>query len=140
MIPPCPIPTWIIALVLALAPAAPRTAQEAPGSPIPPSPAPTHSPPPTSRPGPSYSVEGTATWYRYVQGKAAAGPELRRALGRSWRGQVVTVTRGGRSVVVRLNDWCACPGGRIVDLDRRDFARLADPSRGVLKVVVSWAD
>lgn len=134
----CTITAWIIALVLASAPATPRTAQEAPGRPI------RHlavhpvTQAPSPSPGPSYSVGGTATWYRYVQGKAAAGPDLRRALGASWRGTVVRVTRGGREVVVRLNDWCACPGGRIIDLDRRDFARLADPSRGVVKVNVSW--
>jgi hypothetical protein len=38
---------------------------------------------------------------------------------------------------VVLSDWCGCPGGRVVDLDRRDFAVLAPPSVGVLPVTVS---
>lgn len=140
----CPLPPWVVPIILALAVGlgleAPRTAQEAPGRPIPTQAAPTPSPKPTSRPGPSYSVTGTATWYRYVQGQAAAGPGLRGSLGPSWRGRIVTVTAGDVAIRVRLTDWCGCPGGRVVDLDRRDFARLASPSRGVVKVVVKWDD
>lgn len=82
------------------------------------------------------SLEGIATWYRWHPGEAAAGPGLRRFLGKSWRGSVVTVSRGSRSVTVRLTDWCACPGRRIVDLDVRAFAALGDPSLGVLRVEV----
>lgn len=86
-------------------------------------------------------MAGVATWYAYVQGQAAAGPALRALLGPSWRGTVVTVTAGGGPAVqVRLTDWCACadrPGGpTVIDLDRRDFAALAPPSRGVVQVVV----
>jgi hypothetical protein len=134
-----PIPPWIIALVLAMSPASPRTAQEALGRTEAPPAVSTPSPTDTPRPGPSYSVGGKATWYRYVPGQAAAGPDLRRALGKSWRGSTVQVQGpGGRVVVVRLTDWCACPGGRIIDLDLASFARLAPPSRGVLKVSVEW--
>jgi rare lipoprotein A (peptidoglycan hydrolase) len=39
-------------------------------------------------------------------------------------------------VTVKLSDWCACPNGRVIDLDVRSFARLADPSRGVITVEV----
>jgi hypothetical protein len=85
---------------------------------------------------PSPSLRGIATWYDYRPGEAAAGPALRRLLGRSWRGTTVTVRAGDRRVTVRLTDWCACPGGRIVDLDRRSFALLAAPSRGIVKVKV----
>jgi hypothetical protein len=81
-------------------------------------------------------LRGLATWYRWRPGEAAAGPGLRRFLGKSWRGMEVTVRRGDRSVRVRLTDWCACPGGRIVDLDVRAFAVLGDPSLGVLRVRV----
>lgn len=41
-------------------------------------------------------------------------------------------------VRVRLVDWCACPNGRVLDLYRSAFQRLADPSRGLVKVTVSW--
>jgi rare lipoprotein A (peptidoglycan hydrolase) len=60
-------------------------------------------------------------------------------LGANWRGTVVTVTANGHSVTARLTDWCACGGGRVIDLDRRLFAQLAPPSRGVLRVTVSRA-
>lgn len=95
------------------------------------SPEPTRTAPP---PGPS--LRGVATWYRWRPGEAAAGPGLRAFLGKDWRGSVVTVRRGSRAVRVRLTDWCACPGGRIVDLDVRSFSRLGAPSRGILRVEV----
>ena len=80
-------------------------------------------------------VSGTASWYRWHPGEAAAGPALRRALGRNWRGTVVTVTANGHSVRVRLTDFCQCPQ-RVIDLDVRAFARLAAPSRGLVRVSV----
>jgi rare lipoprotein A (peptidoglycan hydrolase) len=87
---------------------------------------------------------GTASWYcghgsachhSYPGGLyAAAGPALRVG---SWRGRTVIVRAGGRSVAVRLIDWCACPR-RIIDLYSDAFIRLAPLSRGVLKVTVTW--
>jgi hypothetical protein len=71
---------------------------------------------------------------------AAAGPELRRALGRHWRGRVVRVVAGDRSVVVRLVDWCQCylgtPGERLVDLGDEAFDRLAPLAAGLIAVRV----
>ena len=88
------------------------------------------------------AVGGWATWYRYHEGQAAAGPALRRAIGSSWRGTRVIVSAGGRHVVVRLTDWCACGKrhGRdtVIDLDNRDFAKLAPLSRGVVIVGVEY--
>jgi hypothetical protein len=82
-------------------------------------------------------ARGVATWYRYVPGHAAAGPALRAALGPRWRGKTVRVCdRAGRCVSAVLSDWCACGGDRVIDLDRRLFARLAAPSRGLVKVTV----
>jgi hypothetical protein len=98
--------------------------------------------PPVEHPRPvlpapaSNHVRGKATWYDYRPGHAAAGPALRKALGKHWRGMTVVVRSSGRQVTVKLSDWCACPGGRVIDLDVRSFARLADPSRGVIKVEV----
>lgn len=85
---------------------------------------------PVSRKG----ISGQATWYRWRPGEAAAGPRLRAALGAGWRGRLVHVN----GIPVRLTDWCACGGDRIIDLDRRTFARLALPSRGVIEVHVIY--
>jgi hypothetical protein len=98
--------------------------------------------PPVEHPRPvlpapaSNHVRGKATWYDYRPGHAAAGPALRRALGKGWRGTKVTACSAGRCVRVTLSDWCACGHGRVIDLDVRSFARLADPSRGVITVEV----
>ena len=89
------------------------------------------------------SVTGTASWYcgagsRCTRGYpgglyAAAGPALRVG---DWRGRRVTVCSAGRCVNVKLIDFCACPS-RVIDLYRDAFARLASPSRGVIRVTVS---
>ena len=103
--------------------------------------------PAADEPAPEH-LAGLATWY-CLPGRsacssgfpasgmyAAAGPALRRALGPRWRSARVTVTAGARSVVVRLADWCACPGGRVLDLYGSAFSRLAPLSRGVVRVTV----
>lgn len=100
-------------------------------------PCPTAIPPPV-RSRLAHVVKGNATWYRWHVGEAAAGPALRAALGSHWRGSRVRVCAGIRCVSVVLSDFCACNDHRVVDLDVRSFARLADPSRGVLAVVVAW--
>ncbi len=91
------------------------------------------------------TVSGTATWYclpgrsactrGYPAGGmyAAAGSELRTG---DWRGRLVEVCSGGRCVVVRLIDWCACAGARVIDLYAAAFVRLAPLERGVLPVTV----
>lgn len=80
-------------------------------------------------------VSGRATWYDAPSPQdAAAGPELRVG---HWRGSWVSVAYRGSTVRVRLTDWCACPG-RIIDLDRRAFARLAPIGKGVLRVDVEF--
>jgi rare lipoprotein A (peptidoglycan hydrolase) len=92
-------------------------------------------------------VAGVATWYckpgrsactrnHPADGLfAAAGPALRVG---DWRGRLVTVTAGGRSVEVRLVDTCGCPGNRVIDLYASAFERLGRLSKGVLEVTVSW--
>ena len=82
-------------------------------------------------------LHGSATWFAAPSGTAAAGPALRAMLGKGWRGQTVQVCAGGRCVRARLTDWCACGHGRVIDLDRRLFAALAPPSRGVIRVTVT---
>ncbi len=89
---------------------------------------------------PAGSVHGIGSWYRWHAHQAAAGPSLRKALGRNWRGKWVNVTAHGRTIRVKLTDWCACGHGRVIDLDRASFAALAPPSVGVLRVTVSWGE
>jgi DNA-binding CsgD family transcriptional regulator len=83
---------------------------------------------------------GMASWYAAAGLVAAAGPELRRALGRRWRGRVVRVFAGDRSVAVRLTDWCQCyrgtAGERLVDLGDEAFDRLAPLAAGLIVVHV----
>lgn len=80
-------------------------------------------------------LHGVASWYTYHPGQAAAGSELRTFLGPKWRGQTISVC-ASTCIQVTLTDWCGCPGTRIIDLDRRDFARLAPISRGLVDVTV----
>lgn len=96
----------------------------------------------------STGVRGTATWYcqpgvsRCTKGWAAgcycaaAGPELRAALG-DWRGRMVMVTNGAgdRGVWVKLIDSCACGGDHVIDLYAVAFAALGSNGENV---EVSW--
>ena len=82
-------------------------------------------------------LTGLATWYDAPTPQdAAAGPRLRQALGSYWRGMTVRVCAGSRCVTATLSDWCLCGHGRVIDLDRRAFARLAPLSAGVIPVRV----
>lgn len=93
---------------------------------------------------PRQPLAGLATWYRGTAGEAAAGPALRAALGPGWRGRrvVVRLAPGGPGVTVRVSDFCACRDRNglptLIDLDVRDFQRLAPPSRGVIRVEAVW--
>ena len=83
-------------------------------------------------------LEGTASWYATPGLTAAAGPALRTP---GWRGSLVRVTAGSRSVVVRLTDWCQCHRGtrreRVIDLSDAAFAELAPLSAGLVRVTVT---
>jgi hypothetical protein len=96
--------------------------------------------------GSGHRVGGLATWFCLPgvsactsghQGGlyAAAGSEIR--IG-NWRGRTVKVCGNGNCVYVKLIDWCACGGSRIIDLYHDAFSRLASPSSGTLRVTVSW--
>lgn len=87
---------------------------------------------------PRHTITGPATWFRSPAGVSAAGPLLRKAIGASWRGTRVRVCASGRCIVTALGDWCACGGGRLIDLDSRLFGRLAPLGRGVIRVEVTW--
>jgi|SoiMethySBSTD1v2_1073268.scaffolds.fasta_scaffold73246_4 rare lipoprotein A (RlpA)-like double-psi beta-barrel protein len=108
-------------------------------------PTPKPKPEPTPPPNPSHSASGRAAWYcnngsgcpaGYSGGLyAAAGAALRVG---NWRGRVVTVCGNGNCVNVKLVDWCACGGARIIDLFGAAYGRLAPLSTGTVAVKVSW--
>lgn len=130
---------------------------------------PTHAPRATTRPRPSKAVarpanliyagsilDSAASWYCLPHRSActagfspsglyaAAGPAIRAALGPGWMGQRVTVCTPDcghprASVVVRLIDFCQCPGGRLLDLYAGVYAQLGPLSTGLLDVEVEVA-
>lgn len=93
------------------------------------------------------SITGKASWYckagvsichhSYPPGSmvAAACGKLRSAMGTHWRGRIVTVTSGNRSVIVKLVDFCASRD-KLIDLYFEPMRRLG--GTGVLNVRVSW--
>jgi hypothetical protein len=85
---------------------------------------------------PPERLSGVATWYAYRTGQAAAGPRLRAALGRNWRGRTVLVN----GVPVRLTDWMGTRDrAKVIDLDDGLFIRVCGPlSMGVCEVSVTW--
>jgi uncharacterized protein YbjT (DUF2867 family) len=87
----------------------------------------------------SSPVSGEATWYATGPGAghAAAGPALRAALGPNWRNSRVQVCSHTGCTVVRVDDWCGCPNGRVIDLAPPDFARLAPVSAGIAHVSIT---
>ncbi len=82
-------------------------------------------------------LTGQATWYGTGPGAghAAAGPELRNALGPDWRGTRLEVCHAGRCVMVTVDDWCAC-GDKLIDLSDEDFTELAPLSAGIVRVTI----
>lgn len=87
------------------------------------------------------ALSGQASWYRTPGHTGAAGPRLRHALGKGWRGRTVTVCRTAETYLactrVKLTDWCACPH-RLIDLSNAAFANLAPLSRGVVQVRIQY--
>jgi uncharacterized protein YabE (DUF348 family) len=77
------------------------------------------------------SHTGTATWYSYTGTMAAASPWL--PLGSYAR---VTNKGNGKTVIVRINDRGPFGDGRIIDLDRVAFEKIAALGAGVIEVKV----
>ncbi len=73
--------------------------------------------------------EGGASWYAYTGTMAAANPWLP-------KGSYVKVTNpsNGKSVIVVINDRGPFVGGRIIDLDKVAFAKIASIGAGVIRV------
>ena len=88
------------------------------------------------------SATGSASFYAYVPGGAAAAARLRDAIGPNWRGRRVTVWYGGRHVTVVLSDYeSSLIPGRLIDLNEASFAQLVGPGwyqRGRVTVEVTF--
>lgn len=75
------------------------------------------------------SHQGAASWYAYTGTMAAANPWLP-------KGSYVRVTNrdNGKSVIVVINDRGPFAPGRIIDLDKVAFAKIASLGSGVINV------
>jgi rare lipoprotein A (peptidoglycan hydrolase) len=112
------------------------TTADAPSTTVKPKPATVAAPRSTSTTttsAPPNTESGGASWYDWHPGECA-----HRTLP---KGTVVTVTdlETGKSVTCVVTD--RGPYGdsyRVIDLDEGTFAQLADPSRGVIPVEISW--
>lgn len=72
---------------------------------------------------------GVASWYAYTGTMSAANPWL--PIGSYVR---VTNTENGKSVIVKINDRGPFGNGRIIDLDKVAFAKIASLGQGVANV------
>lgn len=98
---------------------------------------------PSGFPRGAVRISGVATWYcdpawpspcaagfGWRGAYAAAGPELRRALGPHWRGRIVWVN----GVRVQLIDWCACGGNHVIDVYHLTWRKIPHPD----EVTIRW--
>ena len=77
------------------------------------------------------SKDGQGTWYAFRGGLFAASTTLPRGSYAK-----VTNTENGKSVVVQINDYGPQGKGRIIDLDKVAFAKIASLGAGVIGVKV----
>lgn len=75
--------------------------------------------------------KGAASWYAFTGTMSAANPWL--AIGSYVR---VTNLENGKNVIVRINDRGPFVPGRIVDLDKVAFAKIASIGAGVINVTM----
>ncbi|GAC1318874.1 MAG: hypothetical protein NVSMB12_17910 [Acidimicrobiales bacterium] len=108
--------------------AAPTTAAPRPAPTSPPT---THAPPTTA--APQHSQSGPASYYDQAPNGTCAHPTLP-------FGTVVSIvdTDNGNTASCTVEDRGPYAGGRIIDLARDVFSRLAPPSQGVINVRISW--
>jgi rare lipoprotein A len=82
---------------------------------------------------------GQATWYALAGEMGACGKPLKGlyAAHRKWKcGSLVSARAGDRWVFVRIMDRGPFGEGRVIDLSKRAFRRLAPPSKGVIDVEI----
>lgn len=112
------------------APEPPPTAPATTKAPRPAAPPTTAAPAPPPRPVNQES--GQASWY-----DTEAGGCAHRSLP---FGTVITVTNvaNGAKVQCRVHDRGPYVEGRVIDLNKNEFAQIADPSQGVIDVRLEW--
>lgn len=77
------------------------------------------------------ATKGQGTWYAYKGGMFAASTTIPRG-----NYAKVTNTANGKSIVVQINDYGPQGKGRIIDLDKVAFAKIASLGAGVIGVKV----
>lgn len=77
------------------------------------------------------AAAGQGTWYSYQGGLFAASTTLPKGAYAK-----ITNTQNGKSVVVQINDYGPQGKGRIIDLDKVAFAKIASLGAGVIGVKV----
>ena len=75
--------------------------------------------------------KGQATWYAYMGGMFAASTTIPKG-----EYAKVTNTANGKSIIVQINDYGPQGKGRIIDLDKIAFAKIASLGAGVIGVKV----
>jgi len=83
-------------------------------------------------PGHVHRDQGTASWYRAPEGQCA---HRSIAMGTPVR---ITNVSSGAATRCRVSSRGPTDKTRIIDLSKATFARLADPSRGILQVTLDW--
>lgn len=81
---------------------------------------------------PPHSQTGEGTWYVFIAGGCANN-----TLPKGTRVQVTNLASGATTTCV-VNDRGAFRLPRILDMDKRVFAQLADPGTGVIPIRISW--
>ncbi len=77
------------------------------------------------------AARGQATWYAYQGGMFAASTTIPKG-----NYAKVTNTANGKSIVVQINDYGPQGKGRVIDLDKVAFAKIASLGAGVIGVKV----
>jgi rare lipoprotein A len=83
--------------------------------------------------------EGEASWYQANGETGACGVPLtgKYAAHPTWKcGSLVSVRKGDDYVFVKIRDRGPFGGGRVIDLSKRAFKKLAHPDKGVIDVKI----
>ena len=83
-------------------------------------------------PGRAHQDQGTASWYRAPDGQCA-----HRSIAMGTPVRVINVS-SGVSARCRVASRGPSDKNRVIDLSKTTFARLSDPSRGLLQVKLEW--
>ena len=83
-------------------------------------------------PGRSHHDEGAASWYGAAEGKCA-----HRTIAAGTPVRVINASTGA-TTRCKVASWGPSDQRRVIDLSKATYARLADPSRGIVQVKLEW--